>query len=145
MSYFVVISGEGCCALPIARGIIVPIETAQDYVSSLAGLLTAIDGQPLFFWDDGKTGTSHEIVCEAESEAQMMLCGFEILQACAFSKVLTDSDRLGCRIRVWWANNDPEAFLRVPCAEGALDAAQISNRQVQNGNNIEFVMRPTMC
>lgn len=64
-------------ALPSFAGLAplraVPLSAAQEYVRRLEGVLAADDSAPVFFVDDGVTGTCDDLVYEALETLQEVL------------------------------------------------------------------------
>ncbi len=58
MSYFATVSGADLSSATVPGLSFVPAQRAQRYVRELASQIGALDGQPVFFCDDGRTGTS---------------------------------------------------------------------------------------
>jgi hypothetical protein len=87
----------------------VPISKAQKYVKQLASELSALDGSPVYFCDDGSSGTSSAIVDDTETKAEedSSLDGTPILA------LLNLCDRSGAVLRVWWAGGDSDAYRNV--------------------------------
>ena len=48
---------------------IVPIEIAQEYLHALAPDISRLDGSPVYYCDDGTSGTSTDFIVPAEDQA----------------------------------------------------------------------------
>ena len=105
MSYFVVMCGSNSASVEVAVGCLVPVAQAQPYLKQLESDLAKVDGSPSFFWDDGITGTSDGIVCAAEEA----VCDGKPIEQTPFGRAIVNCEALGVSLRVWWANNSPEA------------------------------------
>ena len=136
MSYFVVISGPNSVSLEVAAGCLVPIAQAQSYIASLGADLARVDGSPSFLWDDGSTGTSDHLVCAAEDA---MSEGHPI-EPTAFGQAILNCEALGVSLRVWWANNSLDAYIRVPSVVNSTEAFAIMRENSGNGPAISFAM-----
>ena len=88
---------------------LVPASQAQSYIKELQSALGTADGQPVFLVDDGATGTSHTLIVEAAGKFHEFgsLEGTKLLE---LIRRLVDS---GNSFRIWWADNAPDAYLRV--------------------------------
>jgi hypothetical protein len=51
-------------------GKLVPASQAQPYIARLEADLAKLDGRPVFFIDDGETGTSEDLVMDANEAVQ---------------------------------------------------------------------------
>jgi len=138
MSYFIVISGKSSESVQTAEGRLVPISQAQPYVALLASRIAAMDGNPSFFWDDGKTGTSDELVCAAEDEA---LEGRPI-EASGLGRAIKSCEQHHVSARIWWATNEPDAFMKVSVLSSSAEALAMLQQQSGKGAGIGFVMQP---
>jgi hypothetical protein len=118
MSYFIVISGPRIDELCVDSGQLVPVAQAQNYVAALAQRIGQLDGRPCMFWDDGETLTSDEIVGSA-LEAGMRGHSIADTHLC---KAVARCDDLKLTLRLWFADNDAEAFAKVASATGVKDA-----------------------
>lgn len=77
----------------------VPASQAQEYIQRLEVDISATDGAPLYLVDDKESGTSSNIITQAENSFHMrgtiMDTDFmRILKACALN---------GNTVRIWWA------------------------------------------
>jgi len=89
-------------------GRLVPASKAQAYVAGLEAELAKLDGSPVFFIDDGESGTSEELVMEANEAA---LEGRPIADL-PIVVLMERCIRNGWSFRVWLADSDPGAHLR---------------------------------
>ena|GEM_PF-6433887 len=79
------------------------ISEGQKYIADLERELSVTDGTPLWFVHDGKTGTSHNFVCDAQDnynehntlDGTLLL---RLMQACV------EAD---CGFRIWYASDMP--------------------------------------
>src|SRR5260221_1064800 len=108
MSYFMTVSG------PIAEndvpppGRLVPASKAQPYVARLEADLAKLAGSPVFCIDDGETGTSEELVMDANEAATEGKPLAELPVVVLMERCF----RNGWNFRVWLADNDPDAHVR---------------------------------
>ena len=138
MSYFAVLSGNGAASVDVAAGTLVPIEAAQSYLASLAAKIAEHDGAPSFFWDDNETGTSHEIICDAEDALRE-----GAFDQSALSQLIYACEQRGLSLRVWWAASDRDAFLQVPQTNTAAETYSVLRPlSDQARTNICFALRP---
>ena len=109
MSYFITSAGTQIKLPPNASFKLTPLKDAQKYLQKLAPTLTIIDGSPLFFVDDLKTGTSHDIVCDAQIALNQ---GGKFSETLLHSilKMLLESGHI---IRIWYADDTADAHLRL--------------------------------
>ena len=133
MSYFIVISGAGAGSLSVPVGHLVALSDAQPYLSTLSSRIAQLDGSPSFHWDDGSTGTSHELVPEPH-EHSILATLADTIETCANNQLV---------FRMWWANDKPDACLIVPTVRGAAAALEMFERQ-QSGRfpGVGLVMQP---
>ncbi|TSK04456.1 MAG: hypothetical protein FPO08_19240 [Geobacter sp.] len=83
-----------------------PANSAQAYIANLERVLAELDGAPVFLVHDMETGTSDIAVADLENaliggEEIAYLPLFKVLKACFKHKV---------NFRIWWADNDDEAY-----------------------------------
>jgi hypothetical protein len=104
MSYFMTISGDRAkLADSYGQIRIINATKAQDYIKHLVLALEKLDGAPVWFVDDGYTGTSDDFVTDAkypereDSKIEDSLLGV-ILRQC-FEKKLS--------FRIWLAVSNP--------------------------------------
>ena len=97
MSYFATLAGVQLDERVIDGVRLVPADQAQPYLRDLAGQISTLDGSPLYLCDDGSTGTSHEIVCEAIDAGQS---GGNV-SATRVAAVLRLCEMKGCTFRAW--------------------------------------------
>jgi hypothetical protein len=101
MSYFATISGANLADECVPGVELVPVELAQEYVSCLASRIAELDGSPVYFCDDGESGTSTDFVVAAEDAALDAEC----LDNTAMLALLQLCERRRCVLRVWWAGD----------------------------------------
>ena len=104
MSYMMTISG----ALPtqtFAPIEFLPISKGQKYIADLEAELSLADGTPLWFVHDGRTGTSHDFVSDAQDHYNEhdTLDGTMLLR-------LTESLAVNSVFRIWWASDKPSCY-----------------------------------
>src|ERR1700694_2820788 len=138
MSYFIVISGKLATSVEVASGQLLPLSDAQSYVANLGPKIAALDGSPSFFWADGKTGTSHELVSAVEED----LFEKSPLEASALAQLIKSCESHQASARVWWATNDLDAFAKVAETRSASEALALLHNQVGKGPTIGFAMHP---
>jgi hypothetical protein len=136
MSYFIVISGIRAKSMGLQAGRLIPLSEAQPYVSGLSEKIMALDGGPSFFWDDDETGTSSELVWEAENSVLENLS----LEASALGKLLADCEANHVTARIWWAGNDSDSYLKVPAVLSSVEALELVSAQAGMGPGIGFVL-----
>ncbi|MBP5971883.1 hypothetical protein HW132_03820 [Brasilonema sp. CT11] len=138
MSYFIIISGKSVSALSVDEGFLTPIKRAQSYISSLASDISSLDGSPAYLWEDGKSGTSTEIVYNLENHVREE----KSLNASVFGKVISDCESLRLSLRLWWANNNPHAFTDVACVKTMAEVYSIISQQACNCDVITLLFKP---
>lgn len=113
MSYFVTVSGEISPSDVPAPAQLVAAAKAQDYVAKLERDLASLDGEPVYFIDDGESGTSEELVMavgealrEGEPVANLPLV--VIIERCF---------RSGWSFRIWNASDSTGEHRRVSPAQ----------------------------
>jgi hypothetical protein len=89
-----------------------PALQAQEYVRGLASAIAELDGSPVHLCDDGESGTSHNFICDVEDFVREN----ETLAGSPLEPVLELCERRRAVLRVWWADNDADAYLRAPSA-----------------------------
>ena len=138
MSYFAVISGKNATLVEVTAGRLVPISEAQSYLVNLEQGIAAADGSPSFFWDDNKTGTSHELISDVDK------CLFEerSVETSALAHLIQSCESHNVAARVWWASNEPDAFSRVVETNSAVEALALLQQQAGKGAGIGFVLHP---
>ena len=83
-----------------------PISRAQKYLADLEVELSPEDGAPLWFVHDGRTGTSHDFVSEAQSHyyENGTIDGALLLR---IMDALADAR---CVFRIWWASDQSDCY-----------------------------------
>jgi hypothetical protein len=109
VSYFATISGIDLGDAHVDGLAFVPADQAQVFVRDLAPKIAALDGEPVYFCDDSRTGSSSDFVGGAQDFAadRGSLDGHPMLQLLALC------DRAGGVLRIWWAHDQPNDFQRV--------------------------------
>ena len=102
------ISGKVSAGDVPATAILVPAASAQAYVANLESRLAQLDGAPVFFVDDGESGTSHDLVGQVGDA----LVEGRPLREVPFIVLLERCIRNGWNFRVWLADNDPQAHVK---------------------------------
>lgn len=138
MSYFIVISGKNASALSVDEGCLTPINRAQLYICRLASDISSLDGSPAYLWEDGESGTSSKIVYNLENH----VLEEKSLDASAFGKVVLACESLGLNLRLWWANNSPDAFTDVACIKTMAEASSLISRQACSCDVIGLLFNP---
>jgi hypothetical protein len=107
MSYFMTVAGNiTALKLDNVTGFsLVPVNEAQEYIQNLAGEIQAADGSPLFLVADGESGTSHDIVCDAENNLKEN----GTLEGTIMLNLMQQFAKNGNAFRVWWAGNGSQA------------------------------------
>jgi hypothetical protein len=137
MSYFAVISGAET-KLTVSRGSLVPALNAQSYISNLAAFFESTDGPFPQLWEDGESGTTDEIISDAEGE---IANGCEPKET-DLGRVLVKCQKIGATVRVRWAGNSENPHMRVQELESVNATVQLIRELATNGNSLCFVMRP---
>ena len=86
-----------------------PGTESQEYIRVLLPQISRLDGVPIFMVDDGTTGTSHDLICEATNAINE---GRKV-EVTRLFQVLTRLATAKHTVRIWWADNDQGAFRRV--------------------------------
>ncbi len=108
MSYMMLITGDE----PNIKGVegikLVKAEKSQDYIKRIIDSFSPQDASKTYFVDDGSL-TSHDLV----NEGQEPLNKGQPFTRIRLSKFLQACYKANCKIRIWWADNDVEAFKKV--------------------------------
>lgn len=80
-----------------------PISEGQRYLAELEAELSLADGGPVWFAHDGRTGTSHDFVSEAQSHCSEG----NLPENTLLWRLMASCVEAGCVFRIWWASNDP--------------------------------------
>ena len=121
MSYFVLVCGKGVEGLDLGEGHLVRADQAQAYVLRVVAQLDAESG-PFYLWDDGESGTSNDLVCEAE---EYLVDGRDI-QTSSLGRLLLSSRKATVSVYVWWAENKPVTLADLPRAKTAEAALSLA-------------------
>lgn len=108
MSYFMTISGDiHAEILPPLE--LLPISSGQKYIADLEAELSVADGTPLWFVNDGRTGTSHDFV----SDAQDHYNEHGTIEGTVLLSLMKTCVAADCVFRIWWASNDPSCYRKL--------------------------------
>ena len=82
-----------------------PASRGQKYIADLEAELSLADGTPLWFVHDGRTGTSHGFVSDAQNHYREhdTIDGTLLLR-------LIESLAADCVFRIWWASDRPSCY-----------------------------------
>jgi hypothetical protein len=107
MSYFMTVAGDtSSLRLDGINGLrLVPMNEAQKYILALSAEIQETDGSPLFLVDDGESGTSHNIVVDAENN----LHENGTLDGTTLLKLMEQFTQSGNYFRIWYASNTPSS------------------------------------
>lgn len=83
-----------------------PAEAAQPYIANLASKISEQDGAPVYLVHDKETGTSDIVVADFENA---LIEDIEI-ENLPLLKLLQECFKQRINFRIWWADNDPEAY-----------------------------------
>ena len=83
-----------------------PISKGQKYIADLEAELSLADGTPLWFVHDGRTGTSHDFV----SEAQNYYFEHETIEGTLLLRLIESLAGAGCVFRIWWASDQSSCY-----------------------------------
>jgi hypothetical protein len=78
-----------------------PISTGQGYIAALESELARTDGAPVWFVHDGSTGTSHDLICEAQEHYHMQ----GSLEDTRLFRLMRSCVESGDTFRLWWASD----------------------------------------
>jgi hypothetical protein len=112
MSYFATLSGADVSSEQVPGLRLTPALQAQDYVRARAVAIAELDGSPVYLCDDAESGTSHNFICDVEDFVREN----QTLVASPLEPLLDLCERRDLVLRVWWANNDPDAYLKTVSA-----------------------------
>jgi hypothetical protein len=108
MSYFMIITADA----PDIKGIegikLVSAVNAHEYIVNIIQQFDPDEAIKMYFVDDGSS-TSHDLV----NEAQDSLMLGHTFQKTRLSRFLKACFKVNCKIRIWWANDDPNAHKKV--------------------------------
>jgi len=135
MSYFATIAGIDLSER-LPRGRLIPLSESQYYTQALAPYIEGEDGTPAFLWDDNETDTSHEIICDAETEIQSGASP----EHTDLGRALFICSELGATLRVWWAGR-PDAEKRLEREENIERLLGLLAEQALT-ESIGFVFQP---
>ena len=99
MSYFMTTSGRAVQFTGVEPVELIRAGEAQHYLQKLEQELSARDGSPVFLVHDGTTGTSHDLVVEAEQRYHV----HGSIQGTRLLKVISALAENGNTLRIWWA------------------------------------------
>jgi hypothetical protein len=131
MSYFAVIVGDIGALVPGA-GTLVPVRDAQSYIAALGETLSEADGRPQFLWEDGESGTTTDVVREAEERIQDGARPEDTI----VGRLIRQCTPGGNGLRIWWAGNEPNSHQRVENVSTEIDAMTLLKSQALAGENI---------
>jgi hypothetical protein len=109
MSYFMVTAGPSIDMRGLEPLELIPITEAQDYVRNLESQLSKLDGTPLFMVHDGCSWCSDDLVYAAVGHED----SHSAITFATFSELISRLVAAGHTFRIWWADNTPDACLRV--------------------------------
>jgi hypothetical protein len=115
-----------------------PLSRGQKYVADLEPELSVTDGTPLWFVDDGATGTSHAFV----SEAMGRYSGYQNFEGTLFLELIQACISAGCGFRLWWPSNEPNSHRDLAEFTSARELWLGIGRQAREGNQIRVRWRP---
>jgi hypothetical protein len=135
MSYFMTVAGSLPSLHLSDSGSVrfIPISEAQPYLQALAPDIAKADGVPLFLVEDGETGTSHEIVVDAEDRLGR---GETLNGTVMFTLMQAFADR-GNTFRVWWAANKPDAYNSGVVCTSLSDVVSTLQNQASRGQDLQ--------
>jgi hypothetical protein len=109
MSYFMTTAGPWIDLSDLSPIELIAAEQAQYYIKDRQAFLSQEDGAPLFLVHDGETGTSDNIILDANSYLfdKGTLAGSTLLELC---KRLCHKNHI---FRIWYASNQADAHLQV--------------------------------
>lgn len=102
MSQFITTSGSYVDLASNGPFRLVPISEASSYLARLAPEIEGLDGAPVYFVDDGATGTSDDVFDAAED--QMIERGS--FDGTPLDEVITTLHEIGNTIRIWWGGEN---------------------------------------
>ena len=108
MSYFIIITADTLDIKGIEGIKLVPAINAQEYIAKIIKQFDPGEATKMYFVDDGSS-TSHDLV----NEVQESLMLGHTFQKTRLSRFLEACFKMNCKIRIWWANNDPNAYKKV--------------------------------
>jgi hypothetical protein len=121
MSFFATLSGADVSAERVPALVFTPAFEAQAYIRELAVAIAALDSSPVYLCDDGQSGTSHDFICDAEDFVREN----QTLAGSPLEPLLDLCDRRRAVLRVWWADNDPNAYMKAVKARNRTELLQV--------------------
>ena len=137
MSYMMFITGDE----PNIKGIegvkFVKAEQSQDYIKKIINGFPSQDVAKTYFVDDGSL-TSHDLVNEGQEPLNMG----QPFTKTRLSKFLQACYKVNCRIRIWWAGNDLEAFKKVAKFDNKEHFEKELVSKLMSGQDINLLYEP---
>ena len=134
MSYLMTSSGIATKPEDYTGWAIIDSVDAQDYIRARIDSIMDRDGEHVYFIDDRLTGTSHEIVGDAEDR---MNHGDDF-ESTLLGRIVSHLLSIDHCIRIWWADNSEDAHLRVAEASSLNEAGSIIQEQISRGRPISI-------
>jgi len=116
---------------------LIPAHEAQQYIQERESELTAIDGAPVHLVHDGTSGTSHDLIAQAEDHAQKQ----GTLQGTLLFKLIEQAVASGCAFRIWWAADGPSLPVPTEC-DSPGQAIRVLQDQIDAGSDLAVRYHP---
>ncbi len=98
---------------------------AQDYIKNLESELMKADGSPLYLVHDGWSRTSDDFVAEAWNHLQEHGTIEGTLLLTLIERLISN----GNSFRIWYASNDPKAYLNAVTCSDLKEILEVVNEQ----------------
>ena len=138
MSYFMMVTGDISNVRRIEGLNFVPANDAQEYIAKIIKQFSAEEAAKTFFIDDGSL-TSHDLVNEVQ---EPLILGHPFEET-RLARLLEDCFKLNCKIRIWWANNDPDAFRKVECFTEKKLFLETLTSKLEQGEDVYLLYEPS--
>lgn len=139
MSYFMTVTGN----IPNVNGIegikFVSAGDAQEYIAKIIKQFPPEEAAKTFFIDDGSL-TSHDLINEVQ---ESLILGRPFKQT-RLGKLLDACLKINCKVRIWWANNDPDAFRKVECLSDKKLFIEMLTSKLKQGEDVYLLYEPSI-
>lgn len=115
---------------------LIPASDAQSYVHPIANALCGTNQAPVYLVHDGTTGTSDDIVADAENA----LKDNGTFEGVALFSVIHRLAVQGNSILIWWANNNPLAYKAAEPCSSVEELMAIALRQTVGNRPIQVYL-----
>lgn len=138
MSYFMKITGDISNVSEIDGIKLVLGNDAQEYIDKIIKQFPLNESIKTFLVDDG-SWTSHNLILETE---ESLKSGHPFEQT-RLAKLLDVCFKSNCKVRIWWANNDPDAFKKVEHYDDKKIFIKMLKDRLKEGKEVYMLYEPT--